>query len=224
MNRPDSRALLIISRPDFFEKCVVPFIKENSNNLQDPIDASAKSQIEKLFQGEEIVFDYELHPNRRPKILMQTGKMIFFSKSFSMIITTLGSQIINSQFLHVRKNYQIWVDSEKSDSTKQWPWNFPIKLKKSFEEHFLSCYYILKDLKVGFSLKTHLLSTESLEINKFLRHWKFHLSNACLRMRLVLSKARLWFGTFALRQGWPRERIWNQLLIQKFSKFMVTTC
>jgi len=73
LNRPDSRALLIISRPDFFEKCVVPFIKENSNNLQDPIDASAKSQIEKLFQGKEIVFDYELHPNRRPKILMQTA-------------------------------------------------------------------------------------------------------------------------------------------------------
>ena len=95
-NRPDSRALLIISRPDFFEKCVVPFVKENSNNLQDPIDASAKSQIEKMFQGKEIIFDYELHPNRRPKILMQTGKIIFSTKSRSITRKLVRTGVSNN--------------------------------------------------------------------------------------------------------------------------------
>ena len=75
VNRPQTRALLIISRPDFFEKCVVPYILRNSEeNVQDPIDASAKTQIKKLFDEKEVIFDYELYPNRRPKILMQTGQ------------------------------------------------------------------------------------------------------------------------------------------------------
>ena len=95
LNRPDSRAVLIISRPDFFEKCVVPFIKQNSNNLQDPIDASAKSQIENLFNGKEIIFDYELHPNRRPKILMQTGKIIFSTKRLSITRKFVRTRVTN---------------------------------------------------------------------------------------------------------------------------------
>lgn len=74
-NRDENlQAYLVISRPDFFEKCVVPFIQESEHtSVQDPIDASAKKVIRDLFKGSEIIFDYEMYPNRLPKVLMQTG-------------------------------------------------------------------------------------------------------------------------------------------------------
>ena len=76
------RAYLIISRPDFFEKSVIPYIMESEHSIvQDPIDASAKEIIQNLFCNSEIIFDYEMRPNRLPKVLMQTGTTTFFFRT-----------------------------------------------------------------------------------------------------------------------------------------------
>ena len=67
-------AYLVISRPDFFEKCVVPHIQRSSEDMvRDPIDSSAKELITTTFGEFEVIFDYEMSINRLPKFLMQTG-------------------------------------------------------------------------------------------------------------------------------------------------------
>ena len=64
-----------------FEKCLIPFIKDDSydcSSRQDPLDQCMKEVFQTLkrefseFKVEGI-HDYEVHPNRRPKILMQTA-------------------------------------------------------------------------------------------------------------------------------------------------------
>ncbi|XP_054708070.1 cyanocobalamin reductase / alkylcobalamin dealkylase-like [Uloborus diversus] len=72
-------AFLVISVPKMFEKAFIPFLKKNRDNLsdlQDPIDQCMKHYmglVPKLFDKHkvDIVHDFELHPNRKPKIVMQ---------------------------------------------------------------------------------------------------------------------------------------------------------
>ena len=64
-----------------FEKCLIPFIKDDSYECfsrQDPLDQCMKGvfkTIKKEFSEFKVegIHDYEMHPNRRPKILLQTA-------------------------------------------------------------------------------------------------------------------------------------------------------
>ncbi|GIY39137.1 hypothetical protein CEXT_470651 [Caerostris extrusa] len=63
----DTVAFLIISSPKMFENAFIPFLQQMSNQLtglNDPIDESFSNYNVK------VVHDFELHPNRRPKIVM----------------------------------------------------------------------------------------------------------------------------------------------------------
>ena len=72
---------VILTRPDFFEKAFIPYVKSNissSHTKKDLIDNCIKSHInkamDKLRDFEPVcMFDYELLPNRRPKVLVQTA-------------------------------------------------------------------------------------------------------------------------------------------------------
>ncbi|GFY61864.1 methylmalonic aciduria and homocystinuria type C protein homolog, partial [Trichonephila inaurata madagascariensis] len=76
----DTVAFLIISSPKMFERAFIPFLQKQSNQLsglKDPIDECMQfylSRITELFSNYDIkvVHDFELHPNRRPKIVMQS--------------------------------------------------------------------------------------------------------------------------------------------------------
>ncbi|GIY45632.1 hypothetical protein CDAR_415161 [Caerostris darwini] len=76
----DTVAFLIISSPKMFENAFIPFLQQMSNQLtglNDPIDECMSfylSKISDLFPNYnvKVVHDFELHPNRRPKIVMQS--------------------------------------------------------------------------------------------------------------------------------------------------------
>ncbi|GBN87192.1 Methylmalonic aciduria and homocystinuria type C [Araneus ventricosus] len=76
----DTVAFLIISAPRMFENAFIPFLLQRSNQLvgiNDPIDECMKfyfSKIPEVFPSDKVkvVHDFELHPNRRPKIVMQS--------------------------------------------------------------------------------------------------------------------------------------------------------
>jgi len=94
----DSLSYVIISEPSMFEKTFLPFVKENwsdivNNAIQDPLDQCMKQVFTEMlshlleFDQEAVkLHDFELHPNRRPKILVQTaghvsGAVRFYQQS-----------------------------------------------------------------------------------------------------------------------------------------------
>ncbi|XP_069837346.1 cyanocobalamin reductase / alkylcobalamin dealkylase [Dendropsophus ebraccatus] len=76
---PDTLAFVVLSSPSMFEKSFKPFLAQRKlQSLRDPIDqcvahhmrlAQEKFPLHKI----DVIYDYELHPNRRPKVLMQTA-------------------------------------------------------------------------------------------------------------------------------------------------------
>ena len=79
--KEDTVAYVILSVPSMFEKCLIPFIKDDEFDClsnQDPLDQCMKEVFAKIkdhFKVYKIdeIHDYEVHPNRRPKILVQTA-------------------------------------------------------------------------------------------------------------------------------------------------------
>ncbi|KAM4721986.1 cyanocobalamin reductase / alkylcobalamin dealkylase isoform 2-T2 [Rhinophrynus dorsalis] len=74
----DTLAFVILSTPSMFEKAFKPFLRQHPlQKLRDPIDqcVSYHMSLAKEFPSHklDIIYDYELHPNRRPKVLMQTA-------------------------------------------------------------------------------------------------------------------------------------------------------
>lgn len=77
----DTVAFVVISTPSMFEKAFLPFVVELDcqRSSQDPLDqcmVHCFSTIkEVLFPAEKVIImhDFELSPNRRPKVLMQTA-------------------------------------------------------------------------------------------------------------------------------------------------------
>ncbi|CAN8004007.1 unnamed protein product [Ixodes hexagonus] len=76
---PDTLCFVSISTPSTFEKAFLPFILSDRNlALKDPFDqcmTACFARVMQAFQGEsvELLQDFELHPNRRPKVIMQTA-------------------------------------------------------------------------------------------------------------------------------------------------------
>lgn len=79
----DALCFVVISAPSMFEKALVPFVKAKHREdgvsfKRDPLDECLKACFEgaaELFPDQEvtIIQDFELHPNRRPKVLVQTA-------------------------------------------------------------------------------------------------------------------------------------------------------
>lgn len=75
----DTLALCVISTPEMFEKGFIPFLKNaHYTGSKDPLDGFVCNYLNKLTtkfpdQKLEIIFDYELLPSRRPRILVQTA-------------------------------------------------------------------------------------------------------------------------------------------------------
>ncbi|XP_063591278.1 cyanocobalamin reductase / alkylcobalamin dealkylase-like isoform X3 [Penaeus indicus] len=76
----DTVAFVVISTPSMFEKAFLPFVTELDcqRSSQDPLDqcmVHCFSTISEIFPAEKVVImhDFELSPNRRPKVLMQTA-------------------------------------------------------------------------------------------------------------------------------------------------------
>ncbi|KAL2089484.1 hypothetical protein ACEWY4_014172 [Coilia grayii] len=76
----DTLAVVVLSVPGMFEKAFIPFLKAHSGGgLQDYIDQCTAhcitSAVNTCFSGQQvdISYDYEMHPNRKPKFLAQTA-------------------------------------------------------------------------------------------------------------------------------------------------------
>ncbi|XP_053549551.1 cyanocobalamin reductase / alkylcobalamin dealkylase [Bombina bombina] len=75
----DTLAFVVLSTPSMFEKAFKPFLAEHTlQKLRDPIDQCISyhlSLAKEHFPSHkvDVIYDYELHPNRRPKALMQTA-------------------------------------------------------------------------------------------------------------------------------------------------------
>lgn len=53
-----SKTLQVVSRPDYFEKAVVPHLQNHGKEAMDPVDSAAKAIVKELFPGKKAVFDY----------------------------------------------------------------------------------------------------------------------------------------------------------------------
>ena len=80
--KPDTLAILVISTPSMFEQTFIPFLekKVDPSNTRDPLDQAIDNHfhnIDTILPGEisriKIMYDFELQPNRAPKVLMQTA-------------------------------------------------------------------------------------------------------------------------------------------------------
>jgi methylmalonic aciduria homocystinuria type C protein len=77
----DTLAILLVSIPDMFENLLLPFIMDRRHGDDprvDPLDQCLKAEfldLQRSFSNHktEFIQDHELHPNRRPKILLQTA-------------------------------------------------------------------------------------------------------------------------------------------------------
>ena len=52
------KPLQVVSRPDYFEKAVVPHLQNHGKEAMDPVDSAAKAIVKELFPGKKAVFDY----------------------------------------------------------------------------------------------------------------------------------------------------------------------
>ena len=76
-------AWLVISQPSMFEKLFVPYLraawKDGSYSDRDPLDSCLYQYLNELIgnfrpQFEvDVIQDYDMHPDRRPKVLVQTA-------------------------------------------------------------------------------------------------------------------------------------------------------
>ncbi|XP_007531057.1 cyanocobalamin reductase / alkylcobalamin dealkylase isoform X2 [Erinaceus europaeus] len=72
-------AFLVLSTPAMFDQALKPFLKSSHlRELTDPVDQCVAYHLNRVKQSlpelqVEIIADYEVHPNRRPKILAQTA-------------------------------------------------------------------------------------------------------------------------------------------------------
>ncbi len=92
----DTLAFVVVSQPSMFEKCFVPFLKREKKlfqavggadgggddlGLQDPLDTCMRETFAQLRKSDvfsnflplTVMHDFDLQPNRRPRVLVQTA-------------------------------------------------------------------------------------------------------------------------------------------------------
>ena len=77
---PETLSILVTSTPSMFERMFLPFLrtKLDPSCTRDPIDQAVQEKLGEMKyilteNVTEIIYDFELQPNRAPKILMQTA-------------------------------------------------------------------------------------------------------------------------------------------------------
>ncbi|XP_069498479.1 cyanocobalamin reductase / alkylcobalamin dealkylase [Ambystoma mexicanum] len=75
----DALAYVVLSTPSMFEKAFKPFMKQQRlQRVRDPVDECVSYHLS-LLKGNfpdqklDVIYDYEMLPNRRPRILAQTA-------------------------------------------------------------------------------------------------------------------------------------------------------
>jgi len=117
----NSLCAVVLTLPDFFEKALLPFLAMESINgknqvevTKDAVDrcisyyiSTCKDLLEGTFSLEcEVMHDYEMLPNRRPKVLVQTA-----------------AHVSGAAFYYQRKHAEEMSDTlEESDVGKVSPW------------------------------------------------------------------------------------------------------
>ncbi|KAM5266563.1 cyanocobalamin reductase / alkylcobalamin dealkylase [Hipposideros larvatus] len=72
-------AFLVLSTPSMFDRALKPFLQScHLQSLTDPVDQCVAYHLGRVRESlpelqVEVIADYEVHPNRRPKILAQTA-------------------------------------------------------------------------------------------------------------------------------------------------------
>lgn len=78
-HHPDTLCYVAISTPSTFEKAFLPFVMDNRNaSVKDPYDQCMTACLSKAIREfpqntVQLLQDFELLPNRRPKVIMQTA-------------------------------------------------------------------------------------------------------------------------------------------------------
>lgn len=78
-HQTDTLCFVALSTPSTFEKAFLPFILDNRNStIKDPYDqcmTACFARVKQAFPNDvvEVIQDFELHSNRRPKVIMQTA-------------------------------------------------------------------------------------------------------------------------------------------------------
>ena len=114
--RPDTLAVLAISTPSMFENTFLPFLERKLDpaNTRDPLDQAVEDKIKEIhniipieLRKLQIIYDFELQPNRAPKILMQTaghisGAAFYYQRSDTPIDTWSEKENIYGVSMHPR--------------------------------------------------------------------------------------------------------------------------
>uniref|UniRef100_A0AAY4CLY1 Cyanocobalamin reductase / alkylcobalamin dealkylase n=1 Tax=Denticeps clupeoides TaxID=299321 RepID=A0AAY4CLY1_9TELE len=76
----DTLAVVVLSAPAMFEKLFIPFLQRHRREAaRDPVDQCVSDTISSCVsqsfpkQEVDVMYDYEMHPNRKPKFLAQTA-------------------------------------------------------------------------------------------------------------------------------------------------------
>jgi len=101
----NAMALVVLSGPDTFEECVLPYVRTQLEKRPDfttcdPLDECMKvlltvahQKLETAGFANDVFHDFDMYPNRRPKILVQTaahvaGAVEYFHKDRLKVQTT----------------------------------------------------------------------------------------------------------------------------------------
>lgn len=105
-------AFLVLSTPAMFDRALKPFIQScHLQPLTDPVDQCVAYHLRRVTESlpelqVEVIADYELHPNRRPKILAQTAAHVagaaYYYRRQDVEADPWGSQHIAGVCIHPR--------------------------------------------------------------------------------------------------------------------------
>ena len=111
---PDTLAVLAISTPSMFENSFIPFLqtKIDPTNTRDPLDQAVQHKINEIsniipveLRKLQLMYDFELQPNRAPRVLMQTaghisGAAFYYQKSDAPVNTWSDKESIYGVSMH----------------------------------------------------------------------------------------------------------------------------
>ncbi|XP_049630944.1 cyanocobalamin reductase / alkylcobalamin dealkylase [Suncus etruscus] len=105
-------AFLILSTPAMFDRALKPFLQScHLQPLTDPVDQCVAYHLRRMRENlpdvqMEVIADYEVHPNRRPKILAQTAAHVagaaYYYQRQDVEADPWGTQHISGVCIHPR--------------------------------------------------------------------------------------------------------------------------
>ncbi|XP_028938866.1 cyanocobalamin reductase / alkylcobalamin dealkylase [Ornithorhynchus anatinus] len=105
-------AFLVLSTPAMFDRALKPFLQSRRlQPLTDPVDQCVAHHLARVKESlpehqVEVIADYEMHPNRRPKILAQTAAHVsgaaYYYQRQDVEADPWGAQKISGVCVHPR--------------------------------------------------------------------------------------------------------------------------